>query len=140
MRRKIEDRLVELLKAVLPRAEYRVFSEMPFEPGLNDRSANVGVVRSDRDAIAETSGVLPGAPEMVVEVWSPSSRRTELAAYRKLCFEHGTLVFWLVHPEKRTVAVTRRDDPGKTVTFEAGERVPLAPLSEGAVGVETIFS
>ena len=136
--RALQDRIADRLKAILPRNRYRVLVEMPFEPGNNERSADVGVVSIGREQGASISGVLLGAPEMVVEVWSKSNPKPELAAYKKLCFDHGTLLFWLIEPDERSVTVSLRDEPS-TVTFERDDLIPLDPLVDSRLPVSEIF-
>lgn len=51
---------------------------------------------------------MTGAPEIVVEVLSPSNSVLELQAYQSLCLDFGTEVFLIVNPDARTVEVRRK--------------------------------
>jgi hypothetical protein len=49
-------------------------------------------------------------------------------------------LFLLVDHESRRVLLSRRIDPGKTFAFEAGDEIPLAPLSKAKIAVNAIFA
>lgn len=131
--------IAKLLKQALPNDGFFVLFEMPFETGPNVRSADVGVIAQPRYSVASGAGILTGAPELVVEVRSKSNTKKDLAAYKKLCFDHGTLAFWLVIPEDRTVTVSRQDEAATSITFEPNDVIPLAPLGDAAIPVNAIF-
>jgi Uma2 family endonuclease len=98
--RRIQERLVELLKPLL--TSYEVLEEYSFVAGNHEeRSADVGAV--EWSLARQVSGSLAGAPEFVIEVKSPSNSRRRLEEYRKLCMAHGTELFWIVDPEEKTV-------------------------------------
>jgi Uma2 family endonuclease len=137
--REIQQRLVRLLEDLLAANVWMVMMEMPFEAGDNDRSADVGVIRRDRREPAAAGGVLLGAPDIVIEVHSPTDRKRELIAYRKLCFDYGTRLFVHVRPDERLVVITRADQMDRTVTFEANDQVPLEPVSSANIPVTAIF-
>jgi Uma2 family endonuclease len=50
------------------------------------------------------------APDLVVEVVSPSNTLHEFNAKMKIYFEHGTQLVWLVYPESKTVHVYERTE------------------------------
>jgi Uma2 family endonuclease len=50
------------------------------------------------------------APDLVVEVVSPSNTLEEFEAKMKNYFEHGTQVVWLVYPKTRTIHVYVRGE------------------------------
>ncbi|MBI2434987.1 MAG: Uma2 family endonuclease [Candidatus Hydrogenedentes bacterium] len=60
------------------------------------------------------------APEIAVEVLSPSNSRTEMAFKRHRYFDAGTEQFWLVDPEKRQIEFHERDG---RVLVATGEEV-----------------
>jgi Uma2 family endonuclease len=76
----LQDRLKELLKPLANKG--RVFTELPFQISTKSRPtkrcADVGCVDQDRWREALGTPVLEGAPELVVEVLSPSSSASEL--------------------------------------------------------------
>lgn len=73
------------------------------------RCADVAFVSAAR----LTSGIQPGAarmaPDLAVEVRSPSDRNAKVAQKIKHYLQHGTRVVWDVDPEARTVVVHRPD-------------------------------
>ena len=51
-----------------------------------------------------------GAPDLAVEIFSPSSRRTDARTKLRLYERHGVREYWLVDPELETIAVYRLAD------------------------------
>ena len=69
-------------------------------------------VRSDRLAqIADVAGFIPGAPDLAVEVISPSDTYTEVEEKVTLWLQHGTRMVIVVNPRRRSVTVYRPDRP-----------------------------
>lgn len=62
------------------------------------------VVRIERRNLVQEQAVL-GAPDLVVEILSPSSRRRDLVKKRGLYQTAGVEEYWIVDPVKRTVEV-----------------------------------
>ena len=92
---------------------------------------NLGVVRGSRTAIrfAEEHGTQPdivfisnarrhliypyyidGAPEVVVEILSPSTRKLDRGKKMALYAENGVLEYWQVDPEDQTAKFLRNND------------------------------
>ena len=82
-----------------------------------------------------------GAPDLVVEVLSPSTAKRDLKVKRQLYEQHGVKEYWLVHPVDQTVMVYilnnldlydkaeiyGREDDLHTVLFE-GLKIELADV------------
>jgi Uma2 family endonuclease len=81
---------------------------------------------------------LDGAPDIAVEVLSPSNSATEMIEREKLCLENGCLEFWLVDPEMQHVRISTPD--GRAVTYSSGQEIPLPLLSGGSLAVNAIFA
>jgi Uma2 family endonuclease len=63
--------------------------------------------------------ILEGAPDMVVEVWSPSNSPAAVRRYRRICFEHGTRVFRVVDPADNVTAPgTFRIIPERSLAYD----------------------
>lgn len=56
-----------------------------------------------------TAANVQGAPDLVVEVLSPGTRRTDEVTKRKLYDRFGVAEYWIVDPELERVRVLRRD-------------------------------
>ena len=95
--------------------------------------APLDVVLSDLDVVepdlvyvsaAQTAIIgddnIRGVPDLVVEILSPSSRKTDEVVKRKTYERHGILEYWIVDPELSMVKVYRLD---------SGRYVRVAELS-----------
>jgi len=63
-------------------------------------------VGADRKSLIEQNGV-HGAPDLVIEVLSPSTRRTDVTRKKDLYERGGVREYWIVHPEERWVEMLR---------------------------------
>jgi Uma2 family endonuclease len=75
-----------------------------------------------------------GAPDLVVEVLSPSSRRIDKIRKFRLYEAHGVQEYWLANPETDTIEVYRLTPGGRlvlqaTLSLAAGDvlETPLVP-------------
>ena len=57
-----------------------------------------------------TEAHVAGAPDLAVEIFSPSSRRTDARTKLRLYERHGVREYWLVDPELETIAVYRLEE------------------------------
>lgn len=72
------------------------------------RAPDIAFVRRERvDATGTLKGFRPGAPDLVVEVLSPSDRIGKVAAKVKQWLETGARMVWVVSPKLHTVTVYR---------------------------------
>lgn len=118
-----------------------VDSEVAFRPLPEHqlRVADVAGVTTDREATIDPAGHLMRAPEIVIEVLSPSNTAAEIYDKETLCLENGAREFWVVDPDRRQVKVSRPD--GHTVTHRAGQSIPWLFAPEAAViAVDEIFN
>ncbi|MGE5754374.1 MAG: Uma2 family endonuclease [Planctomycetaceae bacterium] len=58
------------------------------------------------------------APDLTVEVYSPSNRPSEIIGKVHEYLNAGVLMVWVVHPERRNVVIYRPDDPTPTILTE----------------------
>jgi len=132
---------MQLLKELLKRAgsNMSVGMEVPFRalPQYEFRVADVAMVSRDRMKQTDPEDVLQGAPELVVEVLSPSNTMSEINDREKLCLENGSREFWIVDPDLCQVKVSRPD--GITTTFRAGQEISLAAFDASPLKVDEIF-
>lgn len=102
------------------------------------RGPDIAWVRPGRAPVRAPEGFIPGAPDLAVEVLSPSNRpggvREKIAQY----FEAGTSAVWLVDPKERTVEVFR--SPGESRVLDASDLLDGGDLLAGfSVPVAEIF-
>ena len=83
-----------------------------------------------------------GAPDLVIEILSPSTAEKDLGRKYELYGSRGVLEYWIVDPAAETVAVHRRQDGGlePAGTFGRGESVATAVLEGLAIEVDEVFA
>jgi Uma2 family endonuclease len=133
----IQDRLREFLRELAREVGF-VGMELAFRalPQHELRVADVAFVSKERWQQVDLEDNLRGAPELVIEVLSPSNTSTELFDKEKLCLENGCLEFWVVDPVHHQVRVSTPDGLGKT--YQEGQEIPLR-LFPGSLPVKSIF-
>jgi len=106
-----------------------------FDDRQTVRSPDAAVVLRNRLAELPDSFV-PMAPDLAVEVLSPSDRMADALAKVAMYLQAGTSLVWLVNPVTRTVVVFRADmDPvtlAGSATLDGGEVLPdfSVPVAE----------
>ncbi len=73
------------------------------------RVPDVAFIRSER--YQRTRRFIPGAPDLAVEVVSPSDPSEEVEAKAQAWLDAGSLLVWVVWPETRSVTVHRPGQP-----------------------------
>ncbi len=136
---KLQERFVELLQ-VASAGNGHVSWEVAFRavPEYELRVADVAWVTQERWDQIDPEDNLHGAPELVIEVLSPSNTMSEILDKEQLCLEHGCLEFWVADADRRQVKVSTPD--GRTTTYRAGQEIPLRLFGAGALKVDAIFS
>jgi Uma2 family endonuclease len=98
------------------------------------RAPDVSFVRADR--VVSTSGFMPGAPDLSVEVISPSDLATEVHRKTEQYLRAGTRAVVVVDPENRIVYVHRTSGPESVTTVLVvddvvpGWKMPLSEIFE----------
>jgi Uma2 family endonuclease len=113
---------VEVGLRMLPEFEYRI--------------ADVAWSPREHWAQMDPAGQFMGAPELVIEVLSPSNTVLQLLDREQLCFEDGAREFWIVNIERRQVKVSSPE--GRAITYRAGQQIPLS--FGGSIAVDAIFA
>ena len=89
---------------------------------------DVAFVRRERvDAARGVPGAFPGAPDLAVEVISPTDRLTQVHDKARDWLDHGTLMVIVVNPRNRTVQVHTPNgvsELAETDTLDGGAVVP----------------
>ena len=135
---KIQQRLQWLLARSAVRLGF-VGTEFAFRalPENELRVADVAFVSRDRWDQMDPDDNLRGAPELVIEVLSPSNTAAELMDKEKLCLDNGCREFWVVDPERRRVRITTSD--GHVRIYQENDQIPLS-LFPGTLPVQSIFA
>jgi Uma2 family endonuclease len=130
----IQQALLELLLP-LTRGKGLLTIEFPFRaPGHEAWQADVGFVREDRRA--GITDYLMGAPDLVIEVPSPSNTVDEINDKTDICMANGCLSFWVVDPKRKLVSVTEGDI---TKRYRASESILLPEPLAGTLAVAAIL-
>jgi Uma2 family endonuclease len=111
---------------------YRPVSEFEF------RAADVAVVSQARWDQADPEDNLRGAPELVIEVKSPSNTNRQLRELASLVLANGAWEFWIVDIDDASVTVIHRD--GSISRFQAPQTIPLTAFGGDALPVAEIFA
>jgi Uma2 family endonuclease len=117
-----------------------VFVELPYRavPEFDFRVADVGVISSARYKAMNRHGDLAGAPDLVVEVISPSNTKSQLRGTVAICLNNGSAECWLVDPTKQSVTVVRKDGSSSVYTGDA--EIPLGAFGGDSLRTSDIFT
>jgi Uma2 family endonuclease len=101
------------------------------------RVPDAAFVRADRAPQGKARKSFPRlAPDLVVEVLSPSDRASEVVAKLEMYQEAGVPLIWLVDPDKETVTIIAAGQPTRVVkqgdTLDGGNVLPgfSVPVAE----------
>jgi Uma2 family endonuclease len=102
------------------------------------RVPDVAFVRADRIPSCGVKGFFQGAPDLAIEVISPSDRAVEVEAKSQEWLGAGCRAVWVVDPETRTVAV--HSNSGVTVLSESETLTGGDVLPGFSVSVAEVFA
>jgi Uma2 family endonuclease len=114
--------------------------DVPFRPHPEHeyREADVAWLCAERFRLADRGRYIEGAPDLVIEVLSPSNTAAEMLDKEQICLANGSREFWVVDPKRRRIKVTTGD--GRTATYGPGQRVPVNfSGSEGEISIDAVF-
>jgi Uma2 family endonuclease len=133
----IELRLRELMEEA-GRGSGKFATEIGFRPttGPDYLIADVVFISKQHWDRIRGADYIIGAPEIVVEVLSPSNTAPKMQARRKICLENGSAEFWIVDAIKRQVEISTADH---TVVYKSGEQIPLRFAPGKSIAVDAIF-
>ena len=135
----LQHRLFELLKPKLTAfGVVRIECAYRGVPEYDLRAADVGVISHDRWKSMDLDDNLHGAPDLVIEVKSPSNTRKKLGEVVSLCLATGSRQCWILEPDRKSVAVYRLGCP--VAIYGPGATVPLTAFGSDALPVDEIFS
>ena len=112
-----------------------------FFPGASPVQPDILLLLPSNPATVSKRG-LEGAPDLVVEILSPSTRGHDALTKRALYARAGVREYWLVDPDSRTVEVLRLVDDAFHLAQRAGERDTAASLllPGAALDVAALFA
>lgn len=113
-----------------------VEKEFPYRPLPEHECWGADVAFISQARWDSFEGYLMGAPELVVEVLSPSNTAAEILDKRNTCLENGAREFWVVDTDHRQIEVSTPD--GHTRTYKSGQEIPL--FFGGNLRVDAVFS
>jgi Uma2 family endonuclease len=91
-------------------------------------------VAGDQQPILTEKNIV-GAPALVVEIFSPSTRKRDQQIKRRLFERSGVREYWMVDPDRNAIVIHRRDDSGafpRVAELAAAENAVLTtPLLQG---------
>ena len=134
-----QKRLVKILDRIA--GDGFVNAEVPFQPTPARnlvRIADVGWVSRVRLQESGLRGYLRAAPELVIEVLSPSNTSSEMNRRKREAFDGNCLEFWIVDIDVETVEVSTPD--GLSRTYNRGQQFAAGPLGGATISVEAIFT
>jgi Uma2 family endonuclease len=94
-------------------------------------------IRAERQSILTQANV-QGAPDLAVEVLSPSNRRYDEVIKRKRYDAFGVAEYWIADPERETVKIYRRTEAG-LVLAESEDPVTTPLLPGFAISLADVF-
>ena len=83
-----------------------------------------------------------GAPDMIVEIFSPKTGRRDLYEKFALYEEHGVKEYWIVHPGDKTIQVFLLQENGKYndgVFYEFEGKAPVHVFDGYLIDLDDIF-
>ena len=88
-----------------------------------------------------TPANIQGAPDLIVEILSPSSSRRDWRDKRELYAEHGVQEYWIVDPTNRIVWVMLLEDGVLEIdeTHTEGDTITSATLEGFSINLNEIF-
>jgi len=134
---RLQRRLMHLLETALP--EYEIGVEYAFRPlaEFDLRAADVAAVSAARAAAADPEDNLHGAPDLVIEVKSPSNTPRKLQELASLCLANGAVEFWIVDRLLKSITVVQRD--GTRQVYGVADAISLAAFGGGSIAVADVF-
>jgi Uma2 family endonuclease len=134
----LQRRFVRLLESRLA-GFGQVGMEFPYRPvaEFDLRVADVAVISQARYDQIDPDDNLHGAPELVIEIKSPSNTDRQLRELASLCLANGCSEFWIVDTDDASVTVIHRD--GSSLRLHSPQSVPLTAFGGDVLPIAEIF-
>ncbi len=92
----------------------------------------------DRSKIDEKGG--KGAPDLIIEIISPSSSRHDRVRKFNKYLESGVREYWLVDPRDKTVTVFLFQENAIAMPYGETGKIPVGVLPECVIDLEPVFA
>jgi Uma2 family endonuclease len=80
-------------------------------------------IKIERKAQAvNAEGKIVEAPDLVVEIWSPSNRKKEREDKREIYESFGVAEYWSIFPKKQQISVETLNEAGKYEIFSEAKK------------------
>ena len=115
--------------------------DVELKPGADTVQPDLVFIRQER--LAELLGArqIKGAPDLIVEVLSPSTRRLDRTVKLPAYARYGVSEFWLVDPDEQSVEVYVLD--GRTyrvaAIYLAGDAIAVGQFVDADIAVDEVF-
>lgn len=88
-----------------------------------------------------TESNIQGTPDLVIEIISETTRKTDKVIKHRLYEKFGVKEYWIIDPVVDTVEVYRPSEIGykKTAEYEKGEKLSSTLLKDLTIDLEEIF-
>ncbi len=96
----------------------------PFDVVLDDNNVlipDIVFVSVQRSEILDGKKA-NGAPDLLVEVWSPSNKKKERLKKHQLYAEKGVTEFWQIYPKKKYISIETLNQAGKYELFSEAKK------------------
>jgi Uma2 family endonuclease len=116
----------------------------PFDVRLNNEDKNDTVVQPDITVVCDPSKLddkgCVGAPDMVLEILSPSTSSRDKTVKFKRYLRAGVREYWIVDPMDRTLTVHILDgEHYRTATYGDDEKAPVHVLEDCIIDLAEVF-
>ena len=105
------------------------------------------VVQPDISIICDLSKIddkgCCGAPDMIIEILSPSTNKKDVTEKFNLYEEHGVKEYWVVHPDSKAINVYLLQNNGKYdagTLYEFVEKIPVNIFNNYCINMNDIFN
>jgi len=134
----IQSTLVECLTTAA-QGRGRAIQEFPYRPAKNLQFwyADVAYVPNEGLQAMRGDEYPIYSPPLIIEVLSPSNRRSKINAQRAAAFVSGTREFWVIDTLKRSVQVFYPNHQEKL--YVASESVPVDVVPGYSLALATLF-
>ena len=127
-------------RAIYAPFDVRLFHEEELGEGDDTVVQPDIMVVCDKSRIGEEG--IRGAPDLVIEILSPSNTAIEMEEKHDLYEAAGVREYWVVNPKKNTVTVycLQADGVFSGKIYKAADTVPVGVLPGFSIGLERVFA